>query len=832
MMNAPVKPGGLRVLQTGYGRAAARIGLVLALGLLLARAAVEAPGAAALSAPVAKGYRVVQPTGPVTNGSTLEFYTFWDSPDYSVEVDLSALDNTTAGPLSATYNGDTVIVVDGVTTDVWSRYWFHTVISAANTRSDAAGITVPVTAVRADPADSTTMYTLNFCLLNHPPVHVGTTFVGPAERFTDHGGTPVYMARNGDSLRIETTWSFATRPFLVSADFSSVDALFDPNGVFYWLSGPNTQPETYSIFYELSEEAHGPSTEFLPVRIDVSDGACGTASATLELLIDNQGPSGAPAFLGELPETLTVQELALAGYAPDSSHDVLVVLNQHRQFVLPVAMLGDSLKFEGTIQLESGQNHLAVYGRDVVGNLSTGVARDSVALVNAPEFRGFKVLLPNSEAIRRGQYSVRNGDPVRIRTYWDSRAAYEVYADFTGVDSNGDPALRATRCADVDTVATVGGAPEVWCCYSVETTISADNTLPDDGGLEIPLTAYDPATGFSTTTNALQFCLLNDRLEHRETVVVGDAERFSECDGILCYRVTNGDRIVLRSTWATHNRPMALLPDFLNLDQWFVINYVTFRLIEESSSDSVVTYEIDYKLRDNAWGSGNQNPKCPVPVTIEGRDAACGIEVATVYFEMDLDGPGTAPVFDPPLPTHVSTGALTIAGVAPQDAVDILVTIEHTDADPESTSHVVLDLDQNQRFSGQVTLLPGSNEVIAAGRDVVHNEGAETARTVKYLTQNAISIPRPFYPGDAFVFDTLAGWSRAQVEVYNLEGDRVRAWTDQSAGSLLQEVSVTWDGQNEDGEPVRQGPYLLRCRMLDGAGRVAMEEVKAFVLQK
>jgi len=311
MINVPVNPGGRWVPRIGRRRAAARAGLLLTLGLLLARSWDPAAGAAAGSAPVAKGYRIVQPAGPLANGDVLEFYTFWDSADYRVEVDLSPLDNTVTSPVLATYAGDTAIVVGDVTTDVWSRYWCHAVISGANTRSDAREITVPVTAIRSDPADSTTLWALRFCLLNHPPAHVTTTVVGPAERFVDHEGHPVYTARNGDSLRIETTWSFATRPFLVTADFSAVDTQFDPDAVFYWLSGPNRQPETYSIYYRLSDQAHGATTEFLPVRIDVSDGACGTGTTSFELLIDNEGPAGAPEFLA-LPDTVTARELAVS----------------------------------------------------------------------------------------------------------------------------------------------------------------------------------------------------------------------------------------------------------------------------------------------------------------------------------------------------------------------------------------------------------------------------------------------------------------------------------------------------------------------------------------
>jgi hypothetical protein len=463
---------------------------------------------------------------------------------------------------------------------------------------------------------------------------------------------------------------------------------------------------------------------------------------------------------------------------------------------------------------------------------SSPAAERSLASQAAPEFKEFQVLLPDSHAVARGELPVRDGDTVLIHTFWDNGAPYEVSADFRQIDSNGDSAVSATRLAD--RVVQVGGESETWSCYAIEYRISADNAFDDRSYTPVPITAHDPVSMLSTTTETVRFCLYNDLLEHRETRVIGDSARFIDRDGILCYRVRNGDEITLWTTWATRNRPMAIKPDFLQLDQFFTINDVTFDLIEEVSSDTLVTYQINYRLNRTAWPQDDHRPKYPVPVLIEGLDSECGVGFTTVYFEMDLTGPSGAPVFSPELPATAATAVLPVHGTAPEDARDVLLLVKHLGAeDPDSTTRVALDLDEDLRFSGEVPLLPGANKLTAYARDVVGNwSAASTVRTVKYVLELGIAIPQPFHPGDAFVFDSPAGWSRADVEIYNLEGDRIRSWTHQGAGGPLYEVNVPWDGRNGSGESVRQGPYLLRYRMADSAGRTALEEVKAFVLQK
>ncbi len=450
------------------------------------------------------------------------------------------------------------------------------------------------------------------------------------------------------------------------------------------------------------------------------------------------------------------------------------------------------------------------------------------AAQSAPELKEFEIVLPDSFSVSRGQRTVRDGDTVLIRTYWDSGSPYQVHADFRQIDSNADSALIATRCAD--RVVQVSGQSETWSCYAFEHRISPDNTLEDRGNTPVPITAYDPATQLGTTTEAVRFCLCNHPLTHIETRVIGDSIRFIDRDGTWCYRVRNGDQITIHTTWARRG-DLTLKTDFQNLDQFYLPGDDDQSKIEDSGGQA--TYEIRYRLSRTAWPQDDPRPKYPVPVLIEASDMQCGLGYVTVYFEMDITGPAGAPLFAPDLPAQAVTSTLPVAGTAPEDSRDVLLVVKHLDAaNPDSTTRLVLALDANRRFAGEVLLVPGLNRLSLYGRDLVGNLSAATVGTVKYVAAAAISIPQPFQPGDAFVFDSPAGWSRSEVEIYNLAGDRIRAWTHQGAGGPLYEVSIPWDGRNGNGEAVRQGPYLLRYRMSDGAGRTALEEVKAFVLQK
>jgi hypothetical protein len=93
-----------------------------------------------------------------------------------------------------------------------------------------------------------------------------------------------------------------------------------------------------------------------------------------------------------------------------------------------------------------------------------------------------------------------------------------------------------------------------------------------------------------------------------------------------------------------------------------------------------------------------------------------------------------------------------------------------------------------------------------------------------------VTIPKPVRPGDTILLENRRGWSRVSAAIFNLQGDRVRAW-EEPGSPLLYRLDLVWDGRNGGGAMVAPGPYLLRVRATDAAGS-AREEVKALVFQR
>lgn len=807
-------------------RAATRITAPCALVLILA--AQVSPSAETLEdgAPIAKGYRIVAPGRTVKNSQLVEFYSYWDSAHYKVRADLSFLDDTASEPISGSYLGDSTVIA-GDTTHVWSCYRFTWTLSPSNEREDGAEIPVPVSAVNPATQDSATDEAIRFCLCNDPPHHVGTEVIGDPRRFVVRDGDTLYVLTNGDALDIETTWTFSKRPFYIEADFSAVDRFFDPGNVYYWLAdSSNGEIETYSVFYQLNSEAQDAGVYRLPVRIIGLDGGCGRDSVTFLVELDNAGPTGAPVFFA-VPDTVAEAELSLTGRAPEDSEDLLIVLNHEMELVWGVFPLGDTLVFEGTLTLQPGTNHLVAYGRDLVGNRSAPSEEFLIELQNVPMFKRCIVACPETLLTDTTQIAVQNGQPIRFYSYWDSRAEYAVYADFSNLDTaEGASQVWATPCENL--VVEVGDSLETWYCYAIEHTVSESNELDDDNMIIVPVTAHDPVTGYETTTEALQFCLCNHPPEHLWTEIITDnPDRFVVRDGNTLYLVRWRSTITIHSSWLSPYGALWINADFSNADPYFDLsaNQVDKWLIDSLSTDTTRTYGLHYKF---STGEEGLEPY-PLPVPIEVRDVGCGTVSTMLLLEMDNEGPVGSPWFEPAPPNQTIAPEIPIAGSAPEGSVELLLVVEHLDAD--STTNATLPVDSTLAFSGTAPLLPGPNRLVAYGKDLVGNSSDPSAEyEIHMTTQVVFEIPKPFRPDDTFVFDNPAGWSTLRVEIYNLEGDRIRSWSFE--GNPLYHISVPWNGKNRALEYVQQGPYLLRMEATDASGNPEREEVRAFAFKK
>jgi len=777
--------------------------------------------------PVCTGYRLVAPGRRVTNGSALEFYSYWDAAD-SVVADLSLLDATLEAPLTGTYVGDSSFVA-GDTLHVWSVYWFTHVVASDNPRPDGDGIAAAITGFDTASGASTTNEALRFCLANHPPAALAARVVGPAERFTAVDGDSCYMVRSGDSLFVHSTWEFGLRPFMTTADFSAVDDSFSSADVFYRLvSASGDTLETHEAYYELSTGQPGGTDTKLPVRIHGADGGCGRDSVTLWLWVDNVGPDGA-VRLDVLPETVTAAGVTVSGTAPAGAHDVLVRVNQSRSFTFDLTPAGDSLIFSGEVTLQSGSNEIVAYARDVLGNRSDASESQSIDFAAVPVFKGWRSVQPDTLGPESAlTVPVANGDLIVIHSYWDTRADYIVAADFGALDSAYDStATLVTRIAD--TTVAVGDTTETWATYRIEYPLSETNTISDGDDYVVPVTAIDPSTGNQTRTESLRFCLSNHPPEHIDTYFDAADERFIERDGQELFLVRNGGTVYIVTSWKTPGR-LRITADFSALDDDYVSDLVRSDYVDSLSSDSTATYLVYYEFSLAACCAEGKEPY-PLPATLRVTERdGCGSGERVLWFEMDNEGPSGAATWsgDPP-PEETTVNTLTVRGAAPEGAQVGLIEVLHVAAD--STTRIDdLALDAERGFSAAIPLLAGDNEVTLYGRDAVGNRSAASATAVvRYVTTaTQVTVPKLLHPGDTIAVEDRDGWTEVTIEIYNLAGSLIRRWEER--GALQRYYAVQWDGRNGDGTTVRQGAYLVRVATTTASGRTE-EEVKAVVFQ-
>jgi hypothetical protein len=781
-------------------------------------------------APVCVGYRVVQPGSSVRNGDLVEFFSYWQGAD-SVRADFSRLDATATTPVAGAYVGDSS-VVEGDQTHLWSAFWFTSRISSLNPRDDAVGIPVALTGIAAGGGPATTSEALAFCLSNHPPRNIRALILRSPERFVVEAGDTLYPVRNGDSLRIETTWSFHSAPLSIAADFAALDDSFAVGRVYYeLLDAPAETLQTVGVYYELDERARGATTAVLPVRITGSDGGCGRAEVTLRVQIDNVGPAVAPA-LDPLPETVTTPTLAISGtLAGDAgATDVLVAINQTGAVVCDLPHGTGTLVFSGTLTLQPGTNHIVAYARDLAGNRSAPSAPVTVDYLHAPVFKGWRVLQPDTLALAEtATVPVRNDDVILLRSYWDARAPYALTADFSALDTAFDPGAVSVSQVEDETVP-VGETTEVWAAYQIEYHLSAHNARADGKGIVVPVTAFDPTTGFSTTTESLNFCLSDQPPRLIAARFIGEPQRWVVRDGDSLFTVRNGGTILIETEWTRGNWPYALTADFSDLDADFVLAYVQTSYVDTLSTDSTAAYRTFYEFSTDACCAEGKDPY-PLPATITASEVhGCGEGSATLWLEMDNAGPADSPTFETTPPATVTADSLDLAGHAPDGSQTLTLIIEHVDVDSVTTIPDI-PLDSQRAFGVRVPLRPGENRITARGVDGVGNASEPSVPvSVRRITATGrIEVPKPFRPGDRFTLESLAGWSSIVIEIYNLEGDRIRRW--ESVSAAQQYLAVTWDGRNGRNEEVRQGPYLLRIETRDPSGH-PREEVKAFVFQR
>ncbi len=171
----------------------------------------------------------------------------------------------------------------------------------------------------------------------------------------------------------------------------------------------------------------------------------------------------------------------------------------------------------------------------------------------------------------------------------------------------------------------------------------------------------------------------------------------------------------------------------------------------------------------------------------------------TGKFEFTIDR--TAPpavVIEQPQP-RVIESLLTLTLVYDEEDTDSLLYYVRNEGITDSALKYVYD-------PKTVYLKTGLNEIWLRARDKAGNtSGNSNVVSVAYAPQTGISIPEVFRGTDRFQIVTVDRALRVKVEIYDLGGERV---TRLSGWGPATKFEMEWDLLNDDGDEVRNGPYL------------------------
>ncbi len=834
------------------------IGLILVTLSLSAAAWAEGePDAGQIS------YFIIQPeetNHQLKDGDELKFYAFWDSAHYEVKANLYQIDSN-IGSLEADwpvgeYAGEQPIMAGS---DVLKHAYLFTHTISSNSSSADGSKTIKIQATNPNSETSDSHYDLHLCLANNPPVNTHAKAIGDSIRFIAGYPDSIYIVRNGDPLHIETEWEFSNPDFTITADFSELDDNFETNRVHY--SGPSTETTAnYTIFYSLSDEAKAAtvSGENYPVTITGLDGKCGIVTRDLIFRIDNVGPKCTttdPLTASSLPDTTSETHEHLFGLAPAESHDVLVRIDNRVDTVFETVRSGGSLGWAGDVEITAGFHFVEIFSRDVVGNLSVysdgegnlspfSIEYEIVGRVGGqPQFRNCMIQEPevlwinplDGTTPETSQLKISDGTHIRFLSYWDNIDAYEVWADFSNIDTFGPTHHPGTLVGSIEQE--VAGQMETWNIYAFDyfVTASTENDIDDGRNLVVPVTAYSPYYGTETTSSALSCCMSNDPIEHLWTRIINEPlhGNFHEEIADTTWLVSPGYQIKIMTSWLTPHESLNPWVYFTeaddNFDPALVDNMVNRSPVDSLSEGSVHTYLLSYTFSNRPLSTDAQTWPLMVPVVL--TDQGCGRDTTYLLLEMDQIGPASNPVLDlPPSPKTVDS-TVVISGVVSAETAEVEIEVSYSVDERAST---IIPVDENMRFSGESPALqPGDNTLAIYSRDLMRNRSEQTAEEyiVSRISNSTITIPKPFHPGDSFDLDNVGEWGELDLTIYNLEGDQICAFS-RSGMEILHGTTIAWDGLNSYSESVRQGPYLLRIIARDTDGNTVKEEVKAFVFTK
>jgi hypothetical protein len=190
-----------------------------------------------------------------------------------------------------------------------------------------------------------------------------------------------------------------------------------------------------------------------------------------------------------------------------------------------------------------------------------------------------------------------------------------------------------------------------------------------------------------------------------------------------------------------------------------------------------------------------------------------------MIFTIDLTAPEPPVLRQPVSPVHMPEG--TVLGTA--EGADTVIVYRASSGDTIFVRKVLL----TDNFNATLDLTLGGNDIWAVAVDIAGNR-SEPSNTVEIVYDDAAGFyyPESFRGPDSFEILTPGDALGVDIEIFTLTGERVATLRENGPATRFE---VEWDLLNNDGEKVRNGPYLLVITVRYESGKTVEKNFIAVV---
>jgi hypothetical protein len=305
------------------------------------------------------------------NGETIRFSTSWDSEMEEVTADFSAVDTRY------------VTGSEFVQSDLGGGYLIIYNVSVDNERVD--GYNIPITISAMDSAGNSTVGSYKVSLRNGMPTVAGVTVLDED-----------IVYRNGDSVRVSTSWSSTIGIQTVDLDLSSIDSFFSGSKVKH----ARTSDTSFVSSYKMTTTNSRIDGSYIVSATGIDSAGAQATVDTIRMILDNSPPGGI--VLGAYPVSVRTDSVSLNGTTTEPGN--VHVLRGSQEVASGVTGAGNL--FQISVPLVPKENTLELYTTDLAGNssdtLTISVVRVATGTleidIDAPFGRDgqFKLFLPKT----------------------------------------------------------------------------------------------------------------------------------------------------------------------------------------------------------------------------------------------------------------------------------------------------------------------------------------------------------------------------------------------------------------------------------------------------